>query len=157
MFALRRTGLQTLKRTYANEAAASDVLKLQFALPYNVLYQNQAVKQVNLPLQSGRAGILPNHVPIVEQLSAGIVEVFEKDATAAGKKYFVSSGFASVQPDSTLNITCAEAFELSEFDLSKVQSLKNEAEKNLTSSDEVVATDAKIQFDLLTTLENELK
>lgn len=157
MFALRKTALQTLKRTYASEAAASDVLKLQFALPHNVLYQNKAVKQVNLPLQTGRAGILPNHVPIVEQLSAGVVEVFENDSTTVTKKYFVSSGFASVQPDSTLNITCAEAFELGDFDLSTVQSLKREAEKNLTSSDEIVATDAKIQFDVLSTLENELK
>lgn len=157
MFALRRTTLQTLKRTYASEAAASDVLKLQFALPHDVLYQNKPVKQVNLPLLTGRAGILPNHVPIVEQLAAGVVEVFENDTTQAGKKYFVSSGFASVQPDSTLNITCAEAFELGDFDLSKVQSLKSEAEKNLTASDEVVATDAKIQFDVLSALENELK
>lgn len=157
MFALRRSALQTLKRTYASEAAAGDALKLQFALPYNTLYQNKPVKQVNLPLQSGRAGILPNHVPIAEQLSAGVVEVFENDVNQAAKKYFVSAGFASVQPDSTLNITCAEAFDLSDFDLSKVQSLKNEAEKNLNASDKVVATDAKIQFDLFTSLENELK
>ena len=149
MFSLRTTALRTLRRSYATEGASENVLKLQFALPYNTLYKATPVKQVNIPLESGRSGILANHVPVVEQLSAGVVEVFETDASQPGKKFFISSGFASVQPDSTLNITCAEAFELDQFDLAKVESLKSEAEKNLNNADQVIATDAKIQFDVL--------
>jgi len=157
MFSLRTTALKTLRRSYATEGTSENVLKLQFAVPYNTFYKSSPVKQVNIPLESGRAGILANHVPVVEQLSSGVVEVFETDASQPGKKFFISSGFASVQPDSTLNITCAEAFELESFDLAKVESLKNEAEKNLNNADQIIATDAKIQFDILSKLELELK
>ncbi|CAI8498383.1 unnamed protein product [Pichia kudriavzevii] len=61
-------------RTYA-EAAES--LKLSFSMPHDTIFINKEVTQVNVPAVSGQMGILANHVPIVEQLKPGVVEVLE--------------------------------------------------------------------------------
>lgn len=141
------------KRTYA-EAAASDLLKLQFALPHETLYAGSKVTQVNLPAQSGELGVLANHVPTVEQLAPGVVEIFEGGAT---KKYFVSGGLASVQPDSTLCVTSIEAFPLESFSQESIKSLVSEASKNVGSSDEKIAAKAAIQLEVLEILQAALK
>lgn len=141
------------KRTYA-EAAASDFLKLQFALPHETLFAGNKVTQVNLPAKSGGLGILANHVPTVEQLAPGVVEVFEGQNK---KNFFVSGGFASVQPDSALCITSVEAFPLESFSQENVKSLISEASKNLNSSDEKVAATAAIQLEVLESLQAALK
>lgn len=55
--------------------------------------------QVNIPAESGDMGILANHVPSVEQLRPGLIEIIEENA-GASKQYFgtssssVSSGIA---------------------------------------------------------------
>lgn len=100
------------KRSYAEAAAASSGLKLQFALPHETLYSGSEVTQVNLPAKSGRIGVLANHVPTVEQLLPGVVEVMEGSNS---KKFFISGGFATVQPDSQLCVTAIEAFPLESF------------------------------------------
>jgi hypothetical protein len=41
--------------------------------------------QVNLPAESGEMGVLANHVPSIEQLKPGLVEVIEE---AGGSKQF---------------------------------------------------------------------
>ncbi|KAL6944702.1 delta subunit of the central stalk of mitochondrial F1F0 ATP synthase, atp16 [Hanseniaspora osmophila] len=152
----RRLLLQAVKaRTYATESAA-ETLKLQFALPHKTLFKNASVAQVNLPVQSGSIGVLANHVPIVEQLTPGVVEVFET-LNGTPKKFFVSGGFANIQPDSVLNITSVEAFPLEEFDSSAIKSLIQEASKNVTSSNEEVATKAQIELDVLENLQASLK
>lgn len=42
--------------------------------------------QVNLPAESGEMGVLANHVPSIEQLKPGLVEVMEEGG--ASKKFF---------------------------------------------------------------------
>ncbi|CEP63956.1 F1F0 ATP synthase subunit delta LALA0_S09e06282g [Lachancea lanzarotensis] len=140
------------KRTYAE--AASDFLKLQFALPHETLFAGSKVTQVNLPAQSGQVGILANHVPTVEQLSPGVVEVFEGGSS---KKYFVSGGFATVQPGSTLSVNSVEAFPLDSFSSEHVRSLIAEANKNVSSSDEKVSAEAAIQLEVLEVLQAALR
>lgn len=41
--------------------------------------------QVNIPAESGEMGVLANHVPSIEQLKPGLVEVIEE---AGGSKQF---------------------------------------------------------------------
>nr|AAC15908.1 ATP synthase F1 deta subunit [Kluyveromyces lactis] len=139
------------KRTYAE--AADGALKLQFALPHQTLFSGTPVTQVNLPAKSGQIGILANHVPTVEQLVPGVVEVLE----GSSKKFFVSGGFATVQPDSTLAITSVEAFPLESFSPENVRSLLAEAQKNVSSADEVAAAEAAIQLEVLEALQAALK
>jgi F-type H+-transporting ATPase subunit delta len=94
-------------------------------------------------------GILANHVPIVEQLKPGVVEVLEGTTSS---KFFVSGGFVSVLPDSKISITSVEAFSLDSFDASTVKTLLAEAQKNAASSDEKIAAEASIEVEVLEAL-----
>ena len=49
------------------------------------IYKSQDVVQVNIPAESGEMGVLANHVPSIEQLKPGLVEVIEE---AGGSKQF---------------------------------------------------------------------
>ena len=72
------------RRGYAE--AVSEQLKLSFVLPHSALYNNQEVTQVTLPAVSGDIGILAAHVPTVEQIRPGLLEVIE--STGTSKKFF---------------------------------------------------------------------
>lgn len=81
-------------------------------------------------------GVLANHVPSIEQLKPGLVEIIEE--SGGSKQFFcmfwsipnafnersiryeltldkVSGGFAIVQPNSQLSINAVEGFPLEEF------------------------------------------
>ena len=45
--------------------------------------------QVNIPAESGEMGILANHVPAIEQLKPGLVEIIEE--AGASKQFFRTS------------------------------------------------------------------
>jgi F0F1-type ATP synthase epsilon subunit len=44
---------------------------------------------VNIPAESGEMGILANHVPAIEQLKPGLVEIIEE--AGASKQFFRTS------------------------------------------------------------------
>jgi F-type H+-transporting ATPase subunit delta len=90
--------------------------------------------QVNLAAETGDMGILANHVPSIEPLRAGVVEVIESGN--GSKKWFgkdsfiftdivqseqktrtVSGGFATVHPGNKLTINAVEAAPLEDFSL----------------------------------------
>jgi F0F1-type ATP synthase epsilon subunit len=50
------------------------------------IYKSQDVVQVNIPAESGEMGVLANHVPSIEQLKPGLVEVVEESGGA--KQFF---------------------------------------------------------------------
>lgn len=45
--------------------------------------------QVNIPAESGEMGILANHVPSIEQLKPGLIEVIEEQG--GSKQFFCTS------------------------------------------------------------------
>lgn len=61
---------------------------------YNLqsVYKSQDVVQVNIPAESGEMGILANHVPSIEQLKPGLVEVIEE---SGGSKRFFRTSYTS--------------------------------------------------------------
>lgn len=134
------------RRSYADVAGG---LKVSVAMPHDTLLANKAVTQVNVPGVSGDMGILADHVPIVEQLKPGLVEVIEGTTST---KYFISGGFVSVLPDSKVSITTPEAFPLEAFDATSVKSLLAEAVKNSASADEKIAAEASIEVEVLEAL-----
>lgn len=69
-------------RGYAE--AVSDKLQLSLILPHQALYEGE-VTQVNISATSGDMGILASHVPSIEQLAPGLLEVVESSGT---KKWF---------------------------------------------------------------------
>ena len=50
------------------------------------MYKAQDVVQVNLPAESGEMGVLANHVPSIEQLKPGLVEIISEES--GGSKSF---------------------------------------------------------------------
>ncbi|KAJ8662651.1 ATP synthase F1, epsilon subunit [Lichtheimia ornata] len=145
-----------LARGYASEApAAADNLRLTFVLPHKALYKATDVQQVNLAATSGDMGILANHVPTIEQLNPGVVEVVESgDVT---KKFFVSGGFAIINPDSTLNINAVEAAAIDELSAENVQAALADAQRvaNGSGSDAEKAA-AKIEIEVYEAIQNAL-
>jgi hypothetical protein len=92
----------------------------------------------NIPAASGDMGILANHVPTVEALRPGLIEVIESAGTS--KKFFgkrqtlqctsdtiqglmwticwgwvVSAGFATVHANNSMTINAVEAYEMDKF------------------------------------------
>jgi hypothetical protein len=53
--------------------------------------------QVNIPAESGEMGILANHVPAIEQLKPGLVEIIEE--AGASKQFFRMSIPSSQEPE----------------------------------------------------------
>lgn len=101
------------------------------------IFSSSGVVQVNFAAESGNMGVLANHVPTIESLKPGVVEVIENQGDS--KKWFgnyqffhatisisdlfplmfrfsiVSGGFANVHPNNTLTINAVEAFPLEAF------------------------------------------
>lgn len=94
-------------------ATESQGLRVSFGVPHKALMTDVAMTQVNLSSTDGDMGILAGHVPVVLQLKPSVITLIGTET----QKFFVSGGFAVVNPDSTLNINCVEAVELKELDL----------------------------------------
>lgn len=150
---LRQTARLSFTRSYAEAAKAAavsaDKIQLTLALPSETLFDKKEVSQVNLPTTSGTIGILASHVPTIEELVPGVVDVIDGSET---KSYFVAGGFASVSEGSLLKVNAIEAAPLDAFSVTEVKSLLANAQKNATSSDEATATQAKIEVEVLEAL-----
>ncbi|KAK3944741.1 epsilon subunit of F1F0-ATP synthase [Diplogelasinospora grovesii] len=142
------------RRGYAE--AVSDKIKLSLSLPHQSIYKSQDVVQVNIPAESGEMGVLANHVPSIEQLKPGLVEVIEENGSS--KQFFLSGGFAIVQPNSNMSINAVEGFPLEDFSPDAVRAQIAEAQKvvNGGGSEQDVA-EAKIELEVLESLQAVLK
>ncbi|KAG0196803.1 delta subunit of the central stalk of mitochondrial F1F0 ATP synthase, atp16 [Mortierella sp. GBA30] len=142
-----------LVRSYVTEAATTG-LRLNFAVPHQTIYKDVSVAQVNIAAVSGDMGILASHVPSIEQLRPGIIEVLEG---ASSKKFFVSGGFATMNPDSTLNINAVEAFPVEEFSPEAIRHNLAEAHRVANSgATEEEKLAAKIEVEVLEALQTAL-
>lgn len=52
--------------------------------------------QVNLPGESGEMGVLANHVPSIEQLKPGLIEIIEE--SGGSKQFFGTNRFVPWMP-----------------------------------------------------------
>ncbi|ROT36046.1 ATP synthase delta chain [Sodiomyces alkalinus F11] len=142
------------RRTYAD--AVPDKIKLSLSLPHQSIYKSQDVVQVNLPAESGEMGILANHVPSIEQLKPGLVEVVEESGPS--KQFFLSGGFAVVQPNSVLSINAVEGYPLEDFSAEAVRAQIAEAQKVVSgNASEQDVAEAKIELEVLESLQAVLK
>ncbi|KXN90985.1 ATP synthase subunit delta, mitochondrial [Leucoagaricus sp. SymC.cos] len=117
------TNFALSRRGYAE---VSDKLKLSLVLPYKAILSSQDVVQVNIPAESGDMGILSNHVPSIEPLRAGVVEVIENSGS---QKFFVSGGFATVHPNNKLTINVIEGAPLEDFSADAIRAGLQEANR----------------------------
>ncbi|SPO21777.1 probable ATP synthase delta chain precursor, mitochondrial [Ustilago trichophora] len=137
------------RRGYAE--AVSDKLKLSFILPHEAIYNSTEVTQVNIASSTGDMGILASHVPAVEELRPGVLEVVESSGT---KKWFVSGGFATVHPNNKLVVNAIEAYPLENFSAEAVRSALSEAQRVASSSSSAEAkAEAEIEIEVYTALQ----
>ncbi|OJD29153.1 atp synthase subunit mitochondrial [Diplodia corticola] len=141
------------RRGYAE--AASDKLKLSLALPHSTVFKSSEVVQVNISAESGDMGLLTEHVPAIEQLKPGVIEVIEEQGT---KSWFASGGFAVMQPNNNLCINAVEAYPLEDFSVEAVRNQIAEAQKVASGSgSEVDIAEAQIELEVLESLQEALK
>ncbi|KAL4402861.1 delta subunit of the central stalk of mitochondrial F1F0 ATP synthase, Atp16 [Malassezia pachydermatis] len=141
------------RRGYAE--AVSDKLKLSFVVPHSAIYDGVEVTQVNVPAVSGDLGILSAHVPTVEQIRPGVLEVIESSGTS--KKFFVSSGFASIHPNNTLTVNAVEAYPLDQFSPEAIRQGLSEAQRVLSSNASAEEkAEAEIEVEVYTALQTAL-
>ncbi len=83
--------------------------------------------QVVLPTESGEAGILSGHVPMVTKIVAGELKVLK-----AGQEEFIAvdHGFAKVLGN-TISVLTEAAVDVKDIDLSEVESAQARAEEAL--------------------------
>ncbi|MCJ1442752.1 MAG: delta subunit of the central stalk of mitochondrial F1F0 ATP synthase, atp16 [Stictis urceolatum] len=142
------------RRGYAD--AVSDKIKLTLALPHQSIYKSQDVVQVNIPAETGEMGVLANHVPSIEQLKPGLIEIIEE--SGGSKQFFLSGGFAIVQPESVLSINAVEGYPLEEFSAESVRSQISEAQKIASGSGSAQdIAEANIELEVLESLQAALK
>ncbi|KDN41412.1 putative ATP synthase delta chain precursor, mitochondrial [Tilletiaria anomala UBC 951] len=137
------------RRGYAE--AVSDKLQLSFILPHSAIYSNQEVTQVNACTASGDMGILSAHVPSVESLKPGLLEVIE---SSGSKKFFVSGGFLVMHPNNKLTVNAIEAFPLEDFSPDAVRSALSEAQRVASGSGSPEQkAEAEIEVEVYTALQ----
>ena len=126
--------------------AGSIPKKLSFSLlsPHHSILSKAEVDMVIIPGADGLFGVLPGHVPIITELKPGVVTV-QVDNNV--ERYFVSSGFAFVHPDSSTEVCALEAVKVSELDADAVRSGIEGAKSSLAS-----ASDGNFQLILLVIL-----
>lgn len=102
--------------------------------------------QVNIASTAGDMGILSNHVPAIVELKPGVMEVVSE---SGNEKYFVSGGFATMQPGNVLSISAVEAYKVEDFATDAVRNALNDARKVVSgrgSNEEVAEAKIEVEF-----------
>ncbi|KAF9478807.1 ATP-synthase delta-subunit [Pholiota conissans] len=149
--ARRATSFSVVRRGYAD---VNDKLNLSLTLPFKSIFSSKDVVQVNIPAESGDMGILSNHVPSIEALRPGVVEVIE---SSGSQKFFVSSGFATVHPNNRLTINVVEAAPLEDFSVEAVRANLQEALKVASGGgSEAEKLEARVEADVYESIQHAL-
>jgi len=87
------------RRQFADAAPATGLMKLNFNLPQQTLYDSVSVKSVVVPGATGEYEVTADHVPIVAEMKAGMLTINHEDGEE--EKYFVAGGFSLTHEGST--------------------------------------------------------
>ena len=79
--------------------SGSSSMILNFNLPTEKVYSETPVSQVIVPGSAGEYGVTADHVPVVAQLKAGVLQIFH-DSSSDPEKYFVPGGFSLTHANS---------------------------------------------------------
>jgi F-type H+-transporting ATPase subunit epsilon len=99
-------------------------LTLEIVTPEGIAF-SETVDAVALPTVMGQIGVLPQHMPILTQLTAGELHVTQ----GTNKRYLaVDKGFARVLGN-RLSVLTEAAISMADIDLSKVEDAQKKAEQ----------------------------
>ncbi|PVU91500.1 hypothetical protein BB559_002440 [Furculomyces boomerangus] len=143
-------------RKYAAEASSNtEGLIVNFSVPHQAIMKGVVATQINASAYSGDMGILPNHVPSIEQLKPGVLEIIKSDST---EKWFLSGGFMIINPDSVLNINAVEAYKLTDINAEAVNSELAESRRLVSSAkNETEKAALEIEIEMYEALQAALK
>jgi len=124
------------------------MLTLEIITPDEKVLNTEA-DQVVLPTESGEAGILTGHIPMVTKVVAGELKVIKGGNT---EFIAVDHGFAKVLGN-TISVLTEAAVDVKDIDLSEVESAQTRAEEALRLAEaeghdpsEVDRLESNIQF-----------
>ncbi|EFA75061.1 ATP synthase F1 delta [Heterostelium album PN500] len=142
------------KRTFASEGAAvnaDDLLSFSFMVPHQILFKNKKVQMLTLPGARGVFGVLKNHIPKIAELKPGVVQVHHESGDV--DKYFISGGFAFINPDASCYINAVEAVPVDQLDANEVKNglarytqLYNEASDEAAKATALIGLEAHQQM-----------
>jgi F-type H+-transporting ATPase subunit epsilon len=101
------------------------IIKFEIVTPERVILKEE-ITQITLPTKMGEITVLPNHIPLVASLMAGVVQVKKKDGT--DEVISISGGFLEVQKDKVV-ILADIAERAEEIDLARAEAGRSRAEE----------------------------
>lgn len=122
-------------------------MTLNFNLPHESVYSGAQVKQVIVPGAEGEFGVTADHVPLVAQLKAGVLQIIHEEGSEP-EKYFVPGGFSLTHENSTTDISCPNAVKLDDIDNAAVTSGFEAAKAAYASAEAGSVAQAEAQIDI---------
>jgi len=122
-------------------------MTLNFNLPHETIYSGVQVSSVIVPGAAGEYGVTANHVPLVAQLKAGVLQILH-EASGEPEKYFVAGGFSLTHENSVTDITCPEAVKLDDIDGAAVSANFDVAKSKYSSAVSGSSEQAEAQVDM---------
>ena len=106
------------------------MITLEIITPDAKVLSTKAI-QVVLPTESGEAGILTGHIPMVTKIIAGELKVIKEGGT---EFIAVDHGFAKILGN-TVSVLTEAAIDVAKIDLSAVESAQARAEEALRAAE----------------------
>ena len=126
-------------------------LKLRLLTPTEALVKDKVVKMVSLPGTEGMLGVTAQHAPTIAELKPGALSVYYEDSKVV--KYFVSGGFAVVEPGSQASVTAAECIPYADLDIAAARKALDDANSNkLKAATDKERAQAQIGVDLYSSM-----
>jgi F-type H+-transporting ATPase subunit epsilon len=110
-------------------------IHLELVTPERVLFREE-VDEVTLPTREGEITVLPNHIPLIASLVAGVARLKRGKET---EDVAVSGGFIEIQAGGRVRVLADTAERGHELDLSVIEKAKQRAEavmKETTRTDD---------------------
>lgn len=123
------------------------MLTLEIITPDEKVLSTEA-DQVVLPTESGEAGILTGHIPMVTKIIAGELKVMKEGQT---EYIAVDHGFAKILGN-TISVLTEAAVDVQAIDLSEVESAQAKAQEALR-----IAEEEGVDYDQLEALEKNVQ
>ncbi len=102
---------------------------------------NQDADLVLIPGADGELGILPNHIPLITKLQAGVITV---RVGSRNTLIAIGGGFATMEPDNSLTILADSAIKAEDISLKAAQAAKERAEEKMHQQTTITEREFKI-------------
>ncbi|KAF2072979.1 hypothetical protein CYY_005719 [Polysphondylium violaceum] len=107
------------KRFYADAVKSEDLLTFSLVLPHQTIYKDKKAPLITLPGAKGVFGVAKDHIPKIAELKPGVMQINHEDGKE--EKFFLSGGFAFINPDNTCYVNAIEAFPIEQLDQEAVK------------------------------------